>query len=268
MEDFRPRGNESCLTFSTALHLLWIYSAAVLYICHHLRWDPPVGTVASDPEKISTGGQNNLRVITLQQKTSLEWSLSWDVFSLISALSGEGGREHGCLRVWHARTGRRRWRQAWVHLILIRCVVSWRSNEAKGEGGISQRISNGTQETVIHRFWPLHLSTCSRCAASHWQLKGGWGSQTGEVWLSPLNWAVALKPWAIGAANRFWHFTAHLRRLHIFVWDCFYNSHCGSLSPTLVAYAGGWSLSGSQWVCRAVDGGLWGRRWGWWESIL
>lgn len=118
-------------------------------------------------------------------------SLSRDVFSLISVLSG--WREHKCLSVWHARTGRHRWRQeeqAWVDLILFRCVVSCRSNEGKGQGqksGVTERISNGTQETVICRFWPLHLCTCSHFAASRWQLKG---SQTGEdfpLWTKHLH---------------------------------------------------------------------------------
>lgn len=42
---------------------------------------------------------------------------------------------------------------------------------------------------------------------------------------------------------------------------------CGSLSPTLVAYAGGGSLSGSQRIRSSTDGGLRGRRRWWWESI-
>lgn len=60
-----------------------------LYICHHLLWDPPAGAEPSDPEQISSGGQNNLRVIPLQQckSGSQEDRVSAGMFSM---LSGEG----------------------------------------------------------------------------------------------------------------------------------------------------------------------------------
>lgn len=145
------------------------------------------------------------------------------------------------------------------------------SNEGKGEGVKSQGwhrgSSNRTQESVTHRFWPFHLCTSSHSAGSQWQLRTGVGVADRRGF-PHSELSMCFKALGHQSINRLWHFTAHLRRLHIFVWDCFYNSHCGSLSPTLVAYAGGGSLSSSQWICCSTDRGLWGRRWGWWESIL
>lgn len=166
----------------------------------------------------------------------------------------------------HKQTQMTEREQAWVDLILVRCVVSWRSNEGKGEvksQGWQRWSPMGPRRLSSTGFDPF------TCAHAHTLRPhaDSWGGHR-QAKTSPSEPSICTKALGHRCTNRFWHFTAHLRRLHIFVWDCFYNSHCGSLSPTLVAYAGGGSLSGSQWICCSVNGGLWGRRWGRWESIL
>lgn len=175
----------------------------------------------------------------------------------LANVNGLWGNTCNCFRVRHACTGRRRWQQeeqAWVDLTFIRCVAC-RSNEYNGGGG--QRLQGGTL------MGPRRLSFTCAHAHSLQLHTDSWGGHRQTPPSEPGT--QALGRWC---ANRFRPLTAHIRRMHIFVWDCLYNSHCGSLSPTLVAYAGGGSLTRSQRVSCSICGGLRGRWWGWWESIL
>lgn len=185
-----------------------------------------------------------------------------------------------CLRgningwVWHACNGRKTGMSgsnSYQVVVCLQGVMRVKGERVKSEGSPSG-WTNGTQETVTPRLWPLHLSRSSHSADSQLTDEGEGGRKRGCVrdrWgFPPSDPSMCIKALGHQCTNRLWHFTAHFRRLHIFMWDCFYYSHCGSLSPTLVAYAGGGSLSGSQRICSSTDGGLGGRRWGWWESIL
>lgn len=84
------------------------------------------------------------------------------------------GREYKCLSLtcMHSQTDDLEGEQAWVDLILIRCVEClggvMRVRVRGQKSGVTQRVSNGAQESVAHRCWPLHLCTSSHSAALLW----------------------------------------------------------------------------------------------------
>lgn len=155
MADFLPSGIKAC-------HLLCVHPI-IQYICHQLLWEPPAKTVPSDPEKICTGGQNNLWVMSLplpkKKQASAGMFSVWFQCCLRGNINGW---------VWHACNGRKTGMSgsnSYQVVVCLQGVMRVKGERVKSEGSPSG-WTNGTQETVTPRLWPLHLSRSSHSADS------------------------------------------------------------------------------------------------------